>query len=127
MKKTVYFICSFFLFIACGEDKTKKQEEKNDVKDLFVKEEVKIPEEFKKGADLIAASDCLACHKTDSKVVGPSYKDVALKYTTADIAMLAQTIIKGGSGNWGEVPMTPHPTLSEADATEMVKYILSLK
>ena len=38
MKKTVYFICSLFLFIACGEDKTKKQEEKNDVKDLFVKE-----------------------------------------------------------------------------------------
>ncbi len=69
----------------------------------------------------------MACHKTDSKVVGPSYKDVALKYTTADIAMLAQTIIKGGSGNWGEVPMTPHPTLSEEDATEMVKYILSLK
>ncbi|MEN9928320.1 MAG: hypothetical protein RLZZ231_241 [Bacteroidota bacterium] len=83
--------------------------------------------EFKKGADLIAANDCLACHQLDEKLVGPSYKEVAAKYSTMDEATLAATIIKGGSGNWGEVPMTPHPTLSTEDATEMVRYILSLK
>jgi cytochrome c len=81
---------------------------------------------FQKGADLIAASDCLSCHKVDEKVVGPSYKDVAAKYTEKDAAMLAEKIIKGGQGNWGEIPMTPHPTVSVADATEMVNYILSL-
>jgi cytochrome c len=81
---------------------------------------------FQKGADLIAASDCLSCHKVDEKVVGPSYKEVAAKYAEKDVAMLVDKIIKGGQGNWGEIPMTPHPGVSDADATEMVNYILSL-
>lgn len=81
---------------------------------------------FQKGADLIAASDCLSCHKVDEKVVGPSYKEVAAKYTDKDVDMLVAKIIKGGQGNWGEIPMTPHPAVTEADATEMVHYILSL-
>lgn len=81
------------------------------------------------GAQLIAASDCLSCHKDNEKVVGPAYTAVAEKYpdSEANIAMLAGKILKGGSGNWGAVPMTPHPGLSEADAREMTKYILSLK
>ena len=81
------------------------------------------------GAKLIAGSDCLSCHKDTEKVVGPAYTAVAEKYpdTEANIAMLAGKILKGGSGNWGAVPMTPHPGLSETDAREMTKYILSLK
>jgi cytochrome c len=33
----------------------------------------------------------------------------------------------GGSGVWGQIPMAPHPTLSEPDAEAMVKYILTIK
>lgn len=82
-----------------------------------------------KGIELIAGSDCLTCHKVNEKAIGPSYQDVANKYTTDDatISDLAGKIIKGGSGVWGEVPMTPHPQVSEDDAKIMVKYILSLK
>ncbi|KYP16079.1 c-type cytochrome [Flavihumibacter sp. CACIAM 22H1] len=82
-----------------------------------------------KGIELIAGSDCLTCHKVNEKAIGPSYQDVANKYTANDatIAELAGKIIKGGSGVWGEVPMTPHPQVSEDDAKTMVKYILSLK
>lgn len=82
-----------------------------------------------KGEQLIAASDCLTCHKVDTKLVGPSYNEVANKYpaTDANIDMLANKIIQGGSGAWGEIPMTPHPATSTDDAKEMVKYILSLK
>ena len=81
------------------------------------------------GEKLISGSDCLTCHKVDTKLVGPAYIDVANKYspTEANIQMLVDKIIKGGSGVWGEIPMAPHPTISNADATEMVKYILSLK
>ena len=39
---------------------------------------------------------------------------------------LSDKIIKGGGGVWGEQPMAAHPQVSKADATEMVKYILSL-
>lgn len=81
-----------------------------------------------KGAQLIAASDCLGCHKEQEKLVGPAYKEVAAKYppTEENIDKLAKKVISGGSGVWGEVPMTPHPNLALADAKEMVKYILSL-
>ncbi|WP_419803262.1 c-type cytochrome [Mucilaginibacter sp.] len=81
-----------------------------------------------KGAQLIASSDCLGCHKEQEKLVGPAYKDVAAKYppTEGNIDKLAKKVISGGSGVWGEVPMTPHPNLALNDAKEMVKYILSL-
>lgn len=81
------------------------------------------------GAKLIASSDCLTCHKVDSKVIGPAYQDVAAKYpaTQANIDTLVNKVIKGGKGNWGDVPMAAHPQLKKEDVTEMVKYILSLK
>jgi len=81
------------------------------------------------GAKLIAASDCGTCHKVDSKVIGPSFNDIAAKYpaTDANVDTLANKVIKGGSGHWGTVPMTPHPALALADAQTIVKYILSLK
>jgi cytochrome c len=81
------------------------------------------------GLALIKKNDCLTCHKVDQKVVGPAYQDVANKYTAspAVIDTLANKVIKGGSGNWGTIAMSPHAALSEADAQEMVKYILSLK
>ncbi|MEJ7692930.1 c-type cytochrome [Daejeonella sp.] len=81
------------------------------------------------GEQLITKSDCLTCHKIDVKLLGPAYQDVAAKYPSTDenIAMLAGKIIKGGAGNWGDIPMAPHPSITEGDAKEMVKYILSLK
>ena len=81
------------------------------------------------GAKLIAGSDCLGCHKEKEKLVGPAYTAVAQKYpaTEANIAMLTSKIIQGGKGHWGEIPMSAHPGVSEADAREMVKYVLSLK
>lgn len=82
-----------------------------------------------KGAKLIAGSDCLGCHKEDVKLVGPAYKDVAAKYpaTEANITMLANRVITGGKGHWGEIPMSAHPALSLSDAKEMTKYVLSLR
>jgi len=52
-----------------------------------------------------------------------------MKYAGVDTAVtyLAKKIIAGGSGVWGSVPMTAHPELSQADAEQMVKYILLLK
>jgi cytochrome c len=81
------------------------------------------------GLELIAKSDCLTCHKVDDKVIGPAYREVANKYPNDEknINMLVDKVIKGGSGNWGPIAMTPHPNLSREDATKMVKYILLLK
>jgi cytochrome c len=85
--------------------------------------------DYTKGLALIAGSDCLTCHKVSEKLTGPAYDSVALRYenTDANVKLLAEKIIKGGSGNWGTVPMTPHPAVSQADAEQMVKYILLLR
>ena len=85
--------------------------------------------DYQKGLALVAGSDCLTCHKTSEKNIGPAYKEVAAKYenTEENVKMLAGKIIKGGSGNWGAIPMTPHPQLKEEDVEQMVKYILLLK
>lgn len=81
------------------------------------------------GKDLVSKSDCLTCHRLDVKLVGPAYMDVAKKYpaTEANYTMLANKVIAGGAGNWGQIPMSPHPALSVADAKKMVKYVLSVK
>jgi len=85
--------------------------------------------ELAEGKALFTKSDCLTCHKMDVKLVGPAYYDVAKKYpaTDANYEMLANKVIAGGSGVWGQVAMAPHPNLTHADAKKIVEYILSLK
>jgi cytochrome c len=80
-----------------------------------------------KGLNLIDGSDCKSCHTPDKKSVGPSYLDIANKYKGDSKAavMLAKKVVSGGSGVWGQVPMSAHPQLNESDALEMVNYILS--
>ena len=80
-----------------------------------------------KGQKLVEGGDCMGCHKTDTKLVGPAFQDVAAKHTEADAEKLAKKIIDGGAGNWGEVPMTPHAGLSVENAKLMVAYVLSQK
>ena len=41
--------------------------------------------------------------------------------------MLADKVMKGGQGVWGEIPMAGHPNLSKEDAEAMVEYILTIK
>jgi cytochrome c len=81
-----------------------------------------------KGKALMDKSDCNACHSVDNKIVGPAFKDIAKKYKAdkTATAKLADKVISGGAGSWGDIPMAPHPQVTKADATEMVKYILSL-
>src|SRR5690606_13787085 len=77
---------------------------------------------------LIANSDCKSCHLIDQKSAGPAYQDVATRYAGQKDAVdyLVAKIIKGGSGVWGTTEMAAHPQISDADATKMVQYILSL-
>jgi cytochrome c len=80
------------------------------------------------GKRLIEGSDCLACHQWNKKSIGPAYADVARKYhdDKTAIARLVRKIREGGTGVWGKVMMPAHPALTEAQASAMVSYILSL-
>ncbi|MGV8878169.1 MAG: c-type cytochrome [Sphingobacteriaceae bacterium] len=82
-----------------------------------------------KGEVLIAYADCYTCHTEDKRSKGPAFKDIAKRYPVKPvyIDLLAQKIISGGFGSWGNPVMSPHPNLSKEDAQLMVTYILSLK
>lgn len=77
-------------------------------------------------ARLLNANACSACHTLDKKIVGPSFKEVAAKFAGDGEApaRLAKKIREGGSGNWGNVAMPPHPQLSDAELGQIVAWIL---
>jgi cytochrome c len=131
MKKIVFALMMGSFLASCGGgDKDKKDEPKTD-ENKEASTDLSDNPDYQKGLALVSKPEnlCLSCHKIDDKLIGPAYRDVANKYenTPENIAKLAQKVINGGSGVWGEVPMTPHPTLSKEDAESMVKYVLLLK
>lgn len=79
--------------------------------------------------ELAQKKNCMACHSVDKKVVGPAYKEVAAKYAgQADaVDKLSQKVLKGGSGAWGPIPMPANTQVSEAEAKQLVQWILTLK
>ncbi|HEY4045754.1 MAG TPA: c-type cytochrome [Acidobacteriaceae bacterium] len=80
------------------------------------------------GEKLIQTNDCSSCHAADQRVVGPSYNEIAKRYKgqAGIVDKLAAKVKRGGSGNWGTVPMIPHPALTDGQLKEMVVWILSL-
>lgn len=81
---------------------------------------------------LAQSKNCMACHAVATKMVGPSYKDVATKYKDDKDAVkkLALTIQKGstpGKGNWGPVPMPANTQVNDADAAKLATWVLAQK
>jgi len=70
---------------------------------------------------LLNKHTCTACHAQSTKVVGPSFNDIAKKYSgKADY--LASKIKSGGSGVWGPIPM-PAQTAPEADIKTIANWL----
>ena len=69
--------------------------------------------------DLAKASGCLNCHATDTKKVGPSFKDISAKYkgqAGAEAKLVGE--LTSGKG---------HPAVKAKpdDVTKLVKWVLS--
>lgn len=71
---------------------------------------------------------CMACHQVDTRRVGPPLRSVAQRYAGQPQAMdyLVNKVLHGSRGDWGAVPMPAQSQLSEAQAQELVKWVLSL-
>jgi len=80
-------------------------------------------------AEMAQKKNCMACHATDKKLVGPSYKDVAAKYAKDKdaVAKLAEKITKGSTGVWGPVPMPPNATVNAEEAKALATWVMSVK
>ena len=128
--RRIFAACTIMLAIACGGSETETKATAEAATEKTAADDLSKNPDYQKGLNLIAQSDCLTCHKVNEASTGPAYADIAAKYAGADEAKMkeiAGKIINGGTGVWGEVPMTPHPDLSEEDALAMVKYVMLLK
>jgi len=65
--------------------------------------------------------------RSDKKLVGPSYKDVAAKHKGQPDAMAKVTarIKSGGSGMYGPVPMPAQPNLKDEELRVLAAWILA--
>lgn len=81
------------------------------------------------GLDMVKKARCVACHAVDKKMVGPSYQEIGAKYKGhSDAAgMLFDKVRNGGSGNWGQIPMTPNgpDKISDENLKAVIQWILS--
>jgi cytochrome c551/c552 len=75
---------------------------------------------------LLNTNACVACHSVDKRIVGPSFREVAAKYSGdgAAAARLEEKVRAGGTGVWGNVPMPPNPAIAEGDLRQIVGWIL---
>ena len=127
MKNAIFLGGISLLLFSCQEKVEKSVDAEVSAFNPPAKKEVKTGDKSLHGYTLINGSDCLSCHKDSERLVGPSYAEIAEKYTEADTELLASKIIDGGSGVWGQIPMQAHPNISKEEAKQMVAYILSVK
>jgi cytochrome c len=133
MKKTFILVATLGILAACGgDDKDKKAtttgtstEQKTETTSNALSDNPI----YQKALVIIANSDCRTCHLIEEKNIGPAWRDVANKYGDSSNAIqyLSHKIINGGAGVWGQVPMAPHPNMSQEDAETLAKYVLLLK
>jgi cytochrome c len=76
---------------------------------------------------------CIHCHAIDHKVVGPAWIEVSRRYRAkrddkAFVEALVKKVSRGGSGNWGTVPMVANdPAGIRQDKIQgLVHFVLSL-
>jgi S-disulfanyl-L-cysteine oxidoreductase SoxD len=77
-------------------------------------------------AKLAGQFACTACHAANAKLVGPSWQQIAEKYSARSdaVAYLAEKIQKGGQGVWGAIPMPAQPAVNDADAKALAQWLV---
>jgi len=81
-------------------------------------------------SELALQKHCDECHAVDATRIGPPFIAVAIRHRAegdAAIEPLAQKIIHGGAGNWGDIPMIPNERLTLEEARALARWVLSLK
>jgi cytochrome c len=72
-------------------------------------------------------SNCFSCHGFKTKLAGPSFQDISVKYPNISSTQeqLVNHILTGSTGIWGKEVMPSHPELNDHLAQKMVQWILT--
>lgn len=76
------------------------------------------------GLHAMMKSNCMNCHAFESKLIGPSFNDIANKYDGSSIDQLISRVRDGSTGVWGDIPMPTHHELTTDQTKAMVQWIL---
>jgi cytochrome c len=78
------------------------------------------------GLGHIKNSDCFTCHQFRSRLIGPSFREIATRYSKDSDAgrILASRITAGSKAIWGDAIMPAHPDISQEAAQEIIDWIL---
>ncbi|MDZ7934389.1 MAG: c-type cytochrome [Emticicia sp.] len=88
------------------------------------KAQTKIPPNIEK---LLQKNTCLACHKVDTRLVGPAYKEV-MKKKKYKAEQIVELIYKPKPSNWeGYPPMAAMSNVPKDEALQIAKWITTLK
>ena len=90
---------------------------------------------MRQGIDMIpepliemSKSTCFICHTSKAKLIGPSFEEIAKRYSEdPNIAeILTEKVISGSgsTGNWGEIIMPPHPDMEIEQLKKIINWIL---
>jgi len=79
-------------------------------------------------ADLLlkmASSNCFTCHLAKSRLIGPSFEEIAKRYesTPENKEYLTQKIRKGSTGVWGDEIMPAQPELKADKVMQILDWI----
>ena len=131
VKLVLTTIFSFVMLISCGGKEEKKKErfsyEEKKSEPVETKVEVNPVINDAEAQKLLAKNTCVACHATDTKIIGPSFKDIAERnYSNQRIVEL---IYKPEPENWPDykVPMAPLPNVPKGEALKIAAWINALK
>jgi len=77
--------------------------------------------------EIIAKSNCLACHQQGNQMGVPTWSEVSERYKGNKNAesFLINKISDGGSGSWGNMDMPPYYELSKTELKTIVQGILA--
>ncbi len=111
------WLATGIIFFSCGNKANNEQADKP-----FTNDPV-----YKKGVALIGKNKCLTCHAINETITGPPYSVIGKKYENAPDSTLSEVanhVIAGSTGIWGQAIMIPHPGVSKEEAEAMVRYII---
>jgi cytochrome c len=81
-----------------------------------------------RGETLVEEKVCFGCHQMAAASIGPPWQAIAARHAPRKEVMvdvLASRIMRGGGGNWGQVPMVPNQRVNEEEARTLAAWVLA--
>ena len=119
MKNSIYLLAAAFFIISC------------DKKETVAKDEVTSVPTIEKGEALFTENNCIACHKIDQKVIGPSLQETAKIYKekngnlAAFLKEEAEPIVNQELYETMKINLQITKTMSDEELQSLELYILS--